>query len=443
MAKRSKKNTPAPAPAPAPAPDRRKRDAALIRRVIEHNTSVTRKDIADWKAGRVQAGRAVDPRQILLQNLYTEVMLDPLMTSQVGLRIDKSQGANFTLTLNGKPDEASTEALRDSGLFDSLVEYIIESKFHGNSLLEFFYDAAGNIGVELVPRMNVAPRTGRFYPDVYTNDYIEYRREADFGRWLVEIYPRAGDLGLLNKAVPYVLMKRFALSCWSELCEIFGIPPRVMKTNTTDPEMLDRAQQMMREIGSAAYFIIDTEEKFEFAQGTNTNGDVYKNLIDTCDQQLSLLNLAAVLGQDTVNGNRSKEESSSKLLDSVVRADNRFIESTFNRTILPALAALGVVKPGLRLTIAKEVDVDKLWKMVYEGSQYYEFDVEWIRETFGIEVVCAKGQPAEGNPPKPPKSPKPPKPRKGKYEDDDDPEGDDPGEGDEAKQRDDLYDFFV
>lgn len=89
---------------------------------------------------------------------------------------------------------------------------------------------------------------------------------------------------------------------------------------------------------------------------------MYKNLIDTCNQQLSLLNLAAVLGQDTVNGNRSKEESSSKLLDSVVKADNRFIESSFNRIILPALASIGVLKPGLRLVIAKEVDVEKLWK---------------------------------------------------------------------------------
>ena len=82
-----------------------------------------------------------------------------------------------------------------------------------------------------------------------------------------------------------------------------------------------------------------------------------------------------------------QEESSSKLLDSVVKADNRFIESSFNRIILPALASIGVLKPGLRLVIAKEVDVEKLWKMVHEGSQYYDFDIDWIRETFGIEVT--------------------------------------------------------
>ena len=165
-----------------------------------------------------------------------------------------------------------------------------------------------------------------------------------------------------------------------------------MKTNTTDDEMLERAETMMREIGSAAYFIIDTTEDFEFAQGVATNGDVYKNLISTCDQQLSLLNLAAVLGQDTENGNRSKEESSAKLMEAVVKADKRLIESSFNRKILPALAAIGFLKPGLRLEITKEVDLEKLWKMTYEASQITTSIRSGFRTTFGIAVIGKKQQ---------------------------------------------------
>lgn len=386
----------------APSGRGRRNGTSLVHRVIERHESITRKDIADWKKARQQATSDYEPKQVLLQNLYEEVMLDALMSSQMGLRIDKSQGVDFSLVQGGKTDEEQTRILKDSGLFDQLVELIVESKFYGCSLIEFSYTPDG-IRADLVRRQNVAPKTGRFYPDTYGSEFVSYREEPEFGRWLVELYPREGDLGLLNKAVPYVLMKKFAMSCWSELCEIFGIPPRVMKTNTSDPEMLSRAEQMMKEIGSAAYFIIDTEENFDFAQGVATNGEVYKNLIDTCNQQLSLLNLAAVLGQDTVNGNRSKEESSSKLLDSVVKADNRFIESSFNRIILPALASIGVLKPGLRLVIAKEVDVEKLWKMVHEGSQYYDFDIDWIRETFGIEVTGLRtdtvpaASPAPGN----------------------------------------------
>lgn len=369
--------------------DRRK-DLGIIRRVVKRQESITRKDIADWKRARQQATSASEPKQVLLQRLFEEVMLDALMTSQISvLRVGKSQGAEFELRANGKKDDAQTQKFKDSGLYEKLVELIIEAQFYNHSLVEFSYDG-DDLSAELIPRTNISPEVGKFYPDVQDSATIDYRDLPEFKKWIVEVYPRKRDLGLLNKAVPYVLIKKFALSCWSELCEIFGIPPRVMKTNTTDSEMLERADTMMKEIGSAAYFIIDTTEEFEFAQGVATNGDVYKNLISTCDQQLSLLNLAAVLGQDTENGNRSKEESSTKLMEAVVKADKRLIESTFNKTILPALSSIGFLNPGLRLEITKEVDLEKLWKMTFEASQNYDVDPEWIRETFGIAVIGKK-----------------------------------------------------
>ena len=376
-------------PVAAQKADRHK-DLGLIRRVIKRQESITRKDIADWKRARQQATSSSEPKQVRLQHLFEEIMLDALMTSQISvLRVGKSQGAEFELKANGKKDDAQTQKLKDSGLYEDLVELIIEAQFYNHSLVEFSYDG-DDLSAELIPRTNISPEVGKFYPDTQGTETINYRNLPEFKKWIIEVYPRKRDLGLLNKAVPYVLIKKFALSCWSELCEIFGIPPRVMKTNTTDTEMLERADMMMKEIGSAAYFIIDTTEQFEFAQGVATNGDVYKNLISTCDQQLSLLNLAAVLGQDTENGNRSKEESSTKLMEAVVKADKRLIESTFNKTILPALASVGFLNPGLRLEITKEVDLEKLWKMTYEASQNYEVDPEWIRDTFGIAVIGKK-----------------------------------------------------
>lgn len=360
-------------------------DRSIIRSVIKRQESLARKDIADWKSARLQATSVYEPKQLLLQTLFDEIMLDGLMTSQKGLRIDKTKGSDFILSSGGKVDEEQTDKLRESGLYETLSEHCLEAKWYNHSLTEFYTDN-GRIVADLIPRKHVSPEVGRFYPDASGGAAVEYRDLPWFGRQLVEICPRKGDLGLLNKAVPYVLIKKFALSCWSELCEIYGIPPRVLKTRTSDEASLRQAEHMMKEIGSAAYFIIDLEEQFEFAQGVATNGDVYKNIISTCDQQLSLLNLSAVLGQDTENGNRSKEESSVKLLESVVRADKRSVESAFNNTYLPALASMGFVKPGLRLEVVKEVDTASLWKMVYEASQYYEVDPEWIKDTFGIEV---------------------------------------------------------
>ena len=364
-----------------------KKEQKTVLRVIQRQEAIIRRDIADWRTARLEATRADEPKQHLLQVLYDEVMLDAKMTSQIGMRVNKSQAADWFLKKGDQNDEEAMKVLTDNGLFDKLVKYIVESQFYSQSLVQFKFDQQGDPDIELVPRANVSPRSGMFYPDAYGYDGEAYRERPDFGKWILEFCPDKLDLGLLNKATPYVLMKKFALSCWSELCEIYGIPPRVLKTNTQDTDMLNRAEAMMREIGAAAYFIIDTEEEFEFAQANSTNGDVYKNFIATCDEQISLLNLGAVLGQDTLNGNRSKEEASTDLMEIVVEADKRKIAYYINKGAIPAMERLGIIPAGLRFEFAKATDTEKLWKMVFQASAYYEFDVEWLKQTFGMEIT--------------------------------------------------------
>ena len=365
----------------------------LLDKIIKSQTYITRKDFADWKSAQQYAQSIYNPKQYLLQRLYKDVMQDALMTSQIeGLRISKTKGADFDIIArDGKTDELSTQIIKDSGLYESIAEMVIESLFYGYTVIELSKDRTGGVRAVSIPRENIEPTQGLFLPDSTSDGgAIHYRNIREFGKTILEVIPKPDDLGFINKAVPYVLIKKFAFSCWSEFCEIFGMPPRVLKTNTQDKSMLDRAEVMMREIGSAAYFIIDTNEELDFGQGVTSNGDVYSNLITKCDSQISLINLAAVIGQDTQNGNYSKEESSAKLTDAVIAADKRLVEQTFNRQVLPALAALGLVKDGLRLQISKSKDIEALWSKTVQAMPYYEVDPAWIKDTFGIEVTAKK-----------------------------------------------------
>lgn len=365
----------------------------LIESIIKNQTSITRKDFADWKSAQQYAQSIYNPKQYLLQRLYKDVMQDALMTSQVEvLRIAKTKGADFDIiSRDGSTDELSTQAIKDSGLYETIAEMVLESLFYGYTVIELTKDRTGGVRATSVPRENIEPMQGLFLPDCTSDSgAIHYRDLREYGKTILEVIPKTDDLGFINKAVPYVLIKKFAFSCWSEFCEIFGMPPRVLKTNTQDSTMLDRAETMMREIGSAAYFIIDTNEELDFGQGVTSNGDVYSNLISKCDSQISLINLAAVIGQDTQNGNYSKEESSAKLTDAVIAADKRLVEQTFNHQVLPALAALGVIKDGLRLQITKSKDIEALWSKTVQALPYYEIDPKWIKDTFGIEVTARK-----------------------------------------------------
>ena len=173
-----------------------------------------------------------------------------------------------------------------------------------------------------------------------------------------------------------------------------------MKTNTQDPAMLTRAEQMMRDMGAAAWFIIDETESFEFAKGADTNGDVYNNLIRLCNNEMSLLISGAVIGQDTKNGNESKETISVEMLENLVNADKRMVEGYMNTLVLPALSQIGMLKGELLFSFDPEEDVRLLWTMTKEVLPFMEVDPEWIKTKFGIEVTGTKTQasspPSEG-----------------------------------------------
>jgi phage gp29-like protein len=357
----------------------------LAPRVVKKSISQTRRDIADWKWSKQLATSPDAPKVYLLQDVFTDIAGDALLTSQMNNRREQTISAPFELvTQDGKPDEKMTKIIQEIPITTDVLGHIWDSEFYGYSVIEFSVKN-GAKNVELINRRNIIPSVGRFYPDTSMNNYIEYRDTKEFGNWILEF--DSGGIGLMDKVVPHVLFKKFAQSCWSELCEIYGIPPRVMKTETRDPAMLDRAESMMREVGAAAWFIIDKTEEFDFAKGVNTNGDVYSNLINLCNNELSMLVSGAIIGQDTKHGNESKEKISISLLDRLVDADKRMAEVYMNTVVIPSWIRIGWIPGSTSHFLFKAVeDTDKLWTYTQALLPHKEVDNTFIEEKFGIKV---------------------------------------------------------
>jgi len=358
--------------------------------------SQARSDIAVWKAALRQAMSIEAPKRIKLQNLYKDIMLDAFLTSQIENRCQQTLASKFTLKdQNDTINEEATTFLKSSRFYYEIVRNILDSVFFGTTVVELLSDISG-IRVITIPRNNIIPETGQLVFDETNDTGIPFRTVKEYGTWLLE-FGSVDNYGLLNKAIAHVLFKRFAQSCWSELCEIYGIPPRYMKTNTQDPIMLARAEQMMRDMGAAAWFIIDDTEDFQFADGADTNGDVYGNLIRLCSNEISLLFNGAVIGQDTKNGNESKETISIGMFHALVNADKGMVESYFNNLIIPALFRIGVIPDGLVFSFEPQKDIALLWGMTKDAMQYMEVDPEWVKSEFGIQVLGSKQNPQGGS----------------------------------------------
>lgn len=355
-----------------------------IPRLVPRTISRTRADISTWQSALKAADNVDNPKRVKLVQLQNDIMTDALLASQVELRRNSLLATPFSLR-SGDEISPETELLRTPWMTE-LIGHCFDSILYGHTLLEITTSQSGEIHVDLIPRTNVVPERGLLLYDQNDTTGVRYRETPEFGVWLLEFGGRH-DYGLLNKAIPHVLFKRFSQSCWSELCEIYGIPPRYLKTNTQDPEMLARAETMMRDMGTAAWFVIDESEVFEFAQSANTNGDVYRNLINLCNSEISMLVTGAVLGQDTVNGNRSKEESSMRLRDNLTAVDKVMVENYCNSVIIPALVRIGYLPDGLVFTYDKEEDPEKLWKMITEVLPYKDVPNDYIKNKFGIDVV--------------------------------------------------------
>lgn len=347
----------------------------------------SRKDIRNWRHARAIAENSEEPSNFRLQTIYDNVFDDGHLTSQINNRISKSFKYDFRLlNKNGSENEKETLKLFDNVPWRMINRLILESIYFEYNLVQWKI-VNGNLKIESLPRTNVVPQNGRFYPDLLNpTNFIKYQEEKEFGTWWLQL-GNATKRGLINKAVPHVLMKSFSQSCWAELAEIYGIPPRFLKTNTQDASMLNRADKMMRDMGAAAYFIIDNTEEFSFAQGVNTNGDVYNNLMRVCNNEMSLLISGAVIGQDTQNGNYSKEESSKEVLADLVLEDLVLIEETWNEQIIPSLQRIGYINGDVKFEYDIPEDLEKLWQRVKDSMNNYEFDTDWLNEKFGLQIT--------------------------------------------------------
>ena len=371
-----------------------KKGNSYIQNIVPKTISQTRQDIKVWTNAQNSAQVEENPKFFPIQNLYDNILKDLHLQSQVNNRMLKSLSRPFSIkNADGKTNDDLTALLQDKGFVFQVNKAILETIFRRHSLGEFSYKLVNNepiLTFDCIPRQNVDPVTGYLYYDYTDDKKIKYREQKEYGSWLIEFGEKNTTLGLLDGCVPMVLFKRFGGSCWSELCEIYGIPPRVMKTNTQDKVMVQRAKQMMADMGSAAYFIIDDSESFEFAKGVNTNGDVYANLLKFCNNELSMGISGTVVGQDTKNGSNGKEKTSIGILDDLVDSDLSLIEQCWRDTVIPALQTLGVLPPGVMYKYDATEDLELLWKMVTEAANFLEIDPKWVETKFGIKVIGTK-----------------------------------------------------
>lgn len=344
-------------------------------------------DIATFIAA-VRAADNIDYyRRTRLYDLYEDICIDTHLSSVMQRRKDAVNAAEVSfLDRSGNPVEAVNEQLR-SPWFDRLVGDIIEAKFYGFSLFQFYRDEHGWITYDLIPRKHVDPvrRTlMRRQGEISGPSWDEYPNMLFVGQ--------GRDLGMLLKAAPWVIWKRNDIADWAQFAEIFGMPIEDYTYDTGDDEARRRVIEDAQQAGSLKKYIHARDVELQLIEAGNKSGsaDVYERLCEQCNRELSKLFLGNTLtteAQDT--GTQALGTVHKKEEDRILQADQKYVLNVLNYDMADIFASLGIDTTGGTFTFPepKYIDLTAKSNILVQLRTNFRLPVgdDYLYETFGIE----------------------------------------------------------
>ena len=326
--------------------DNRPKDV-VINHVTVRPINRQSQDIQKWRSALIQAEQPDYEQRTLLYDLYSEIMLDGRLKSLIFQRVARITNTPLTFTVNGKPVEDVANLARKR-CFRKFIQETLNSRFWGHSLLELYWPMPGDEGkgaTNLIPRKHVKPRKGVVTKNSWDPDGLKYR-EAPYNQFCIEV-GESDDLGLILEACPHVIYKRGGFGDWAEFAEVFGMPFRwATYNNEASRGILEEA---LASAGSAGFVVAPEDAKLQFfnpSAGSQSN-DIFRFLIDACNQELSITVLGNTMTtQEAKHSGYAQSETQMKTQDEIHQDDRAFVLSVLNEDLKPYLASLGYQVEG-------------------------------------------------------------------------------------------------
>ena len=369
----------------------------------QQSDSLTKKDIADWRAANQMAIDYENPNRCRLYDIYADCVLDAHLSGCIAQRKGKVLQKDFRLVdANGKENTAATELLQ-SEWFADFLSLCLDSIYWGPTLIQLGDIIRNNgplrfDGVELVPRKHVIPEYGVIVrsPGDDWHGGISYR-EGDFANWCVEVgKPR--DLGLLLKCAPSCISKKNMLAYWDVFGEIFGMPMRIARVNSLDDTERAKVEAALRDMGAAQYIVTSDGTEIEIKESSRGDAyNVYDKRVDRCNSELSKVVLNQTMTIDS-GSSLSQSEVHLEIFERTTESDAIMCAHIINGRLLPLMVLHGFPVKGLRFqwnnaAAFSPAENRENLRLVLE---YFNVPGEHITETLGIPVESpreAKTQP--------------------------------------------------
>lgn len=370
---------------------KKKPEGANIYDVITYEAQLYRvnQNIQELRNAILAAESVIFPQRYLLYRVYVDAMQDSHLSGCINNYKNLVLSREFNFYKKDGTINEETSKLLKTKWFRDFCSLALDSVFWGFSLIQFGdVTEDGFSAAQLIPRIYVKPEfhiTTPTYTAVTGQDY----REEPYKWWVVPVGDDK-DLGLLMKASYHAIWKKTALGAWAEYAQIFGVPTRILKTNTKDPATMKAADKMMKNWGASQYLITNGQDELDFREAKRSDAhQVFMELINTCNEEMSKLILGGT-GTMEEKAHVGATKAHERGQDRVKHAATFFMESVIEKQLKPILAYHGFPVSDEVCKITDNTDVDPETKVQIDieliKSAKYKLNPEYIKNTYGSEV---------------------------------------------------------
>ena len=270
-----------------------------------------KKTVEGWNNAKSLASSIRNRSYVELIRFYNFAYEDSQVKTHVRRRIDALSGSKFEY--KGNHD------------IHKLIKYFVETQLFGFSVLEI-----KDKHTFLVNRKHCNPYSQLIYKREYDTTGKSYANFKD----VYQIY--TGDLGLFESIVPYVLLKNIALKSFGTFLQRNGSGFKTVKTKGGNDRVKD-LRNALKNITSNSGLVLSNEEEFNSYEPSGNSVNLFTEFIRLCDDNIAKLISGTVVGENTSEGSRAKEQVGLSFSDAVTRSDKRqfteFLETTLNSKI--------------------------------------------------------------------------------------------------------------
>lgn len=356
---------------------KKRQEKLVVQNIIVKTPQRKLWDVGTWRSALRSADMG---RTSTLYDLFDDILLDGILGDAVQKRVDAV--TNSELTFQNAKGEEVTEVtdLMDTLAWETLLSEIIKTKIYGRAAIEF--DFTKDFEIHTIPAKHIDLTNKQILIDPSDDKGIPYESDN-----MLLVIGKERDFGLLLKATPYAIYKRGGFGDWSQWIELFGMPQRVGKYNTYDPQSRRLLEDAFKVAGSAPWMVVPKETDIETKESNSGNGASFNEFREACNEEM----LITILGQTmtTVQGEkgaRSLGEVHKEVEEGKNKADLRFVERVLNQKLIPMLQARGFKVEGGRFTFpqsAAQLEVNELVQL----SEIIEIPASYVHQKYAIPIA--------------------------------------------------------